>query len=310
MPSYVNPPVLVVGFNRPELMREQLIRLRDIRPSRLYVACDGPRPGREADIQTTTAVKESIELVDWPCEVQTLFQDQNLGCGKGVSTAITWFLQHEPGGIILEDDVVATPDFHNFAGEMLQRYADDPRVWSVMGLSLDRPDVRARQTNSYRFTTMPQVWGWATWATTWESFTLDISDWPAWLDLDAIAREQGWSWPLTNVVRRRLSDIAAGKVDAWAPSLAARSWQAGGLHVMPRRALTTNVGVFVDATHPGYEPTQMREPESLDWPLTEPFDVTTDHAADTALFTDFFEGTWSGYARKAIRRVRNKFGGA
>ena len=203
MPSYVNPPVLVVGFNRPELMREQLIRLRDIRPSRLYVACDGPRPGREADIQTTTAVKESIELVDWPCEVQTLFQDQNLGCGKGVSTAITWFLQHEPGGIILEDDVVATPDFHNFAGEMLQRYADDPRVWSVMGLSLDRPDVRARQTNSYRFTTMPQVWGWATWATTWESFTLDISDWPAWLDLDVMAPDERGAAPTQRYCRRQ-----------------------------------------------------------------------------------------------------------
>ena len=43
------------------------------------------------------------------CEVQTLFQESNLGCGLGVSTAITWFFANEERGIILEDDIIPDP---------------------------------------------------------------------------------------------------------------------------------------------------------------------------------------------------------
>ena len=37
-------PVLFVLFNRPELARESMATIRRYRPSRLYLAADGPRP--------------------------------------------------------------------------------------------------------------------------------------------------------------------------------------------------------------------------------------------------------------------------
>ena len=45
-----------------------------------------------------------LENVDWPCKVQRLYQTDNLGCKRGVGTAIDWFLANEDSGIILEDD--------------------------------------------------------------------------------------------------------------------------------------------------------------------------------------------------------------
>ena len=297
------PPVLLVGFNRPDLMRAQVTRLSEIRPARLYVACDGPRADRPHEAELTAAVQSTVDLVDWPCRVETLFQPTNLGCGLGVSTAISWFLSNEPAGIILEDDVVASPDFFRFANAMLNRYADDPEVWTVGGLSLDPPAVRQRQLASYRFTSMPLIWGWATWARTWESYRLDIADWSNWLDLASIARVQHWPRLLQMVIHKRIADVASGKVNTWDTQLWALGMAEGAVHVMPNSALTTNAGVFIDATHAGYEPRQLRSPEPLAWPLTYPASTVVDPAADRALLTDFFEGTWTGYGRKAWRRI-------
>ena len=297
------PPVLLVGFNRPELMREQVNRLRAVRPTRLYVACDGPRSDRPDEAALTSAVQATVDLVDWPCRVETLFQVSNLGCGPAVSTAISWFLSNESAGVILEDDVVASPDFFRFAGDMLTRYANDRQVWTIGGLSLDPPALRQRQRESYRFTSMPLIWGWATWARTWESYRLDISDWSDWLDLGSIARDQRWPTLLRLVIRKRIADVASGKVNTWDTQLWTLGMAEGAVHVMPNSALTTNAGVFVDATHSGYEPTQLRSPEPLRWPLTYPTSTVVDVAADRALLTDFFEGTWTGYGRKAWRRM-------
>ena len=105
-------PVLVMAFNRPDHLQVLLARLREVQPPRLYVAVDGARPDREGEAERVQACRDLVSTVDWDCEVQTLFQDANLGCGLGVSTAITWFFdergardhprgRHHPGPELL-----------------------------------------------------------------------------------------------------------------------------------------------------------------------------------------------------------------
>ncbi len=84
-------------------------------------------------------------MVDWDCEVHTLFREENLGCGRGVSGAISWFFEHEEAGIILEDDIRPEASFFPFVTELLHRYADDPRVWAVSGCNFVPPEYHDRQ---------------------------------------------------------------------------------------------------------------------------------------------------------------------
>src|SRR5438094_898154 len=97
-------PILFLIFNRPDTTKKVFDHIRKARPKQLFVAGDGPRPGREDDVINCVATRKIIDDVDWECDVKTLWFDQNLGCGKAVSSAITWFFQHVPEGIILEDD--------------------------------------------------------------------------------------------------------------------------------------------------------------------------------------------------------------
>ena len=94
-------PVLVIVFNRPEVARRTFAAIRTARPNRLYVAADGPRS--EAERALCERARAVTELIDWPCEVQRLYSESNLGCRAGVESALDWFFAHESEGIVLED---------------------------------------------------------------------------------------------------------------------------------------------------------------------------------------------------------------
>ncbi|HWQ38896.1 MAG TPA: hypothetical protein VNM24_09855, partial [Burkholderiales bacterium] len=94
------PPVLLLAFNRPETTAQVLRSLRDVRPGRLFFAVDGPREGRQGERERVAAVRRLVEKIDWPCRVDTLFREANLGCKKAVSEAITWFFDQVQAGVI------------------------------------------------------------------------------------------------------------------------------------------------------------------------------------------------------------------
>lgn len=126
-------PVLFLVFNRPERTRRVFAAIREARPKQLFVAADGPRPDRPEDRQCCAEVRQLATAVDWPCEVRTLFRTQNLGCGRAVSEAISWFYRNVAEGIVLEDDCCPDPSFFDFCTAMLVRYRGDRRVFKIAG---------------------------------------------------------------------------------------------------------------------------------------------------------------------------------
>lgn len=71
-------PILLLGFNRADFMAEQITAIRGVKPSRLYVAVDGPRADRPGEAELCRKVRDCVNLVDWPCEIKTLFREENL----------------------------------------------------------------------------------------------------------------------------------------------------------------------------------------------------------------------------------------
>ncbi len=154
-----NTAVLLLIFNRPETTELVFEAIRKSRPSRLYVAADGPREDREGEAERVAKARDIATAVDWPCEVKTLFRSRNLGCKYAVSTAIDWFFQHEEEGIILEDDVLPVEGFFYFCQAALNEYRDDPRVGFVAGHSLESKQDDLSNGYATKFTTNALVWG-------------------------------------------------------------------------------------------------------------------------------------------------------
>ena len=102
---------LFIIFNRPTTTRKVFEAIRNYKPTKLFVAADGPRKNKSGEKERCEEARKITEQIDWPCEVKRLYRNKNLGCKLAVSSAITWFFSNVEEGIILEDDCLPNSTF-------------------------------------------------------------------------------------------------------------------------------------------------------------------------------------------------------
>ncbi len=153
----VETPVAFLVFNRPDLTARVFAEIAKVRPKKLLVVADGPRPKRPEDSEKCAAVRSIIDQADWDCEVLKNYSDTNLGCRHRVSSGLNWVFDTVDRAIILKDDVLPHPTFFRFCDELLDRYADDERVGAICGCNFQ--DGMKRGPCSYYFSRYNHVWG-------------------------------------------------------------------------------------------------------------------------------------------------------
>ncbi len=114
--------------------------------------------------------------IGWPCEVQTNFAGENMGCRARIVTGLNWAFSQVEEAIILEDDILPDLSFFRFCEEMLERFRDDPRVSMVTGFNISAD--RAATPYSYFFSELTHIWGWATWKRAWKHYDEHLTSWP------------------------------------------------------------------------------------------------------------------------------------
>lgn len=236
--------VLFLVFNRPEPTARVFERIRNARPSRLYLASDGPRIGRSAEAKLVCETREVVSRVDWECDVRTLYRKENLGCKRAVSEAINWFFSHEEMGIILEDDCLPSNDFFDFCSTMLWRYRSDARIGQVCGSSFEV----GIPEGSYSFSKYGPIWGWASWRRAWSFYEVEMESWPAMSSKKGM--EQAYQNPKERAVKMKLGEsLYAGEVDTWDYQWGFAKTFNSMLSVVPAVNLIENIGFDQDATH-------------------------------------------------------------
>jgi len=247
MTNYQLPPcapVLLLVFNRPEVTAEVFAAIRTAQPSRLYVAADGPRPDRAGEAESVARTRKIATAVDWPCKLQTLFREDNLGCKAAVSGAITWFFEKEERGIILEDDCLPSQSFFHFCSELLDFYNDETRVLHINGTN---PLNSAQAiSNTYFFSRFESVWGWATWRRAWAKYDGELRSWPQ------LRRDHYLNEILPKHSANAYSNIFdrayRNEIDSWGYPWAYAK-MINGYTVVPSVNLIENIGFGEDATH-------------------------------------------------------------
>lgn len=298
--------VLLIGFNRPELLAEVIERIRAVAPPRVYLAVDGARDGRPGEADKVRTCQELAGALDWGCEVFTLFREQNLGCGRGVSGAIDWFFEHEERGIILEDDILPEPDFFPYVTAMLDRYASDTRVASITGTNFI-PLAEQRDASAPRLTRVPLVWGWATWRRVWHEYRFDIAGWRDGWDSRAMKNAMGGTHPAKLLWSANFDLMARHAIDTWDLQFVYACMHEGQLTVAPPVNLVENVGFRADATHTQRRPAYLQQTGPFTLPEPCPA-LTLDEKADRWLMRNVYEASYPGLVRLATRYVRRTLG--
>ncbi|WP_216818562.1 nucleotide-diphospho-sugar transferase [Solirubrum puertoriconensis] len=314
MPEHYSPsagfdtPVLLLIFNRPDTTRRVLEAIRRVRPTRLYVAADGPRPHRPTDEALCAETRALVhELVDWPCAVQTLFRPSNLNCGVAPATAIDWFFQHEEEGIILEDDCVPAKSFFPYCAELLARYRHDTRVMHIGGnnFAAEAAQVPGSGAASYYFSNQVNSWGWATWRRAWQHFDFRMQHLP---ELEAQGKLKGIysSWLEE---RYRLSKIRSVLSLPQPPDVWDYQWHFAiaansGLCIVPAVNLVGNIGFGEQGTHTMDATDSQADVPTLElpFPLQHPRFVLIDRRRDQQRFREFLQSRITAKLRRVFKR--------
>lgn len=238
-------PILFIVFNRPEVTSKVFEQIRSIRPKQLFISADGPRLNVDTDYEKCSLVKKIVSDVDWDCEVKTLFRDENLGCGLAVSSAIDWFFENIDKGIILEDDCLPSLSFFEFCNEMLTLYENDPAIMHVSGNYYGKH----KSTQSYFFSKLPFIWGWATWKRAWNNYDFNIK-YISPEQKDDIISSAFEDNVIIDYWSKTLNDFHLKPVSyTWDYQWFLAIWKNNGFVIQPSKNLVENIGFGEDATH-------------------------------------------------------------
>lgn len=239
-------PVLVMGFNRPRHLERVLSAVVASGPRRVYLSLDGPRAQHIGDIAALAECTEVVQKTVGINLVNQLVRSVNLGCGRAVSDAVTWFLSHEPEGIILEDDTVPSHEFFALCDQLLPMYRNEPRVFGVVGCSLiSNPEVE----EPFSFLPIPLIWGWATWREAWEHYDFERRCIP--IKEVGLRRAIRGSGSFSAFVYWCVVSVALkfARVDTWDYQWAFTAIAKGAVFATPARNLVTNIGFDGTGTH-------------------------------------------------------------
>lgn len=169
-------PVILIIFNRPDETQRVFDAIRDYKPEKLLVISDGPR--NEKDKILCDKTKKIIDSVDWQCEVQKNYSDENIGCRARLSSGLNWAFNQVDRAIVFEADCLPDPTFFTFCDELLEKYKDDERIMHIGGNFFQQRNKKFKSEDSYYFSTIPHIWGWASWSRAWKFYDSDIKIWP------------------------------------------------------------------------------------------------------------------------------------
>ena len=238
-------PILVIAFNRPESTRKVIDALVASGVREIYYAVDGPRLGVHEDIFKVSQVRGLESDYKASLKFIPLFKEENLGCRLAVTGALNWFFSQVEFGIILEDDCVPTTDFLVFASRMLHKYQNDKTVMHVGGSSY--LEERIAYPYNHYFSSLYEVWGWATWARAWKCFEIDPGKGSS--EEDRVLIEHFKSKRITNWFKGYLRQARVGTPSVWSTQWSLSIIKNRGVAVNPINNLVKNIGFTKDSTH-------------------------------------------------------------
>lgn len=278
--ALVDVSVLLLFHARADHFGQVWQEVKRARPARLFLYQDGSRGEKDdAGIAACRALVAD-DQIDWECEVHRLYQEKNYGCDPSEYISQRWAFSLTDKCIVLEDDDVPSQTFFTFCKEMLDRYADDPRVTMIAGFNTDE---ESPVETDYFFTQAFSIWGWASWARV-------VNDWDgeyAWLDdsqqvrrVEEIVRRRKYRSEFIEMCRQhKASGVPYYETIFWSYLLLH-----DGLAVMPRVNMINNVGMDAGTHYSGSLSTTPRGlrriftmgRHDLQFPLRHPAEVVED----------------------------------
>ncbi len=239
-------PIVLFAYKRPTHLKttlEALCKNPLAMQSQLIVFSDGAK--NEAEKPLVAQSREVLRSVEGFAKVTVHEATNNQGLANSVIKGVSQVLAAHGKAIVLEDDMLCTPDFLNFMNDGLEYYQDNPKVFSLSGYSFPL-EIPAQYPHKVYALPRASSWGWATWQDRWQQADWELQDFD-------IFRKDRQSQQKFNQGGADLSAMLfrqqQGKIDSWAIRWIYAHFKQQALAVYPRYSRIENIGLDGSGTH-------------------------------------------------------------
>ena len=196
--------ILVLGYQRPELVRDRLVELapwinlgKDV-----LVSIDGQKVSQESTVKSFDSLESEFSSVNW------VRHSQNLGIANHLINQVTSCLKSYENILIIEDDVSITLEALIAMEKLMSKKLDDSIMTVGMFGSLPDKVSLFFRSNYWRKTKYFSAWGWGIQREAWAHYSPDIvlqrglqalNDSHLWRNLDDEQRKR-WTHRFTKVL--------------------------------------------------------------------------------------------------------------
>ena len=239
-------PVILFTYNRLEETEQTIEALKKnfLAPkSELFIFSDGPKNHETKD--KVKIVRDYIKSIDGFKKITIFESKTNEGLANSIIKGVTKVVNEYGKVIVLEDDLLTTPNFLDFMNQALDFYQKNKKIISISGYTMSLPSLKNSSKDFY-FGYRASSWGWGVWKDRWKVIDWDVNDYHNFIkDKQAVRdfKKGGSDMP------RMLSKQIEGKIDSWAIKFCYHQFKNKMLTLFPTISKLESIGFSKDATH-------------------------------------------------------------
>ena len=239
-------PICLFTYNRLEETKQTILALQKnylAKDSALFVFSDGSK--NKDSSHKIQAVRDYLKNIEGFKSVTIYESNVNKGLAKSIIEGVSKVLANSDKVIVIEDDLVCTPNFLDFMNQSLDFYKNDSAVFSISGYTLNLPSLKNEKKDFY-FGYRASSWGWGIWRDRWFPIDWEVKDYTTFVnDKKKVSdfKRGGSDMP------RMLKNQMNGKIDSWAIRFCYHQFKENLMTVFPTISKLESIGFSKDATH-------------------------------------------------------------
>lgn len=238
-------PICLFTFNRLEETIKTVEALQNNFLALKYdlkIFSDGPRNAEEE--VKVKKVRNYLQSVNGFKTIEIFESENNKGLAASIIHGVTAILETNESVIVLEDDLITSPNYLDFMEQALAFYREDKNILTVTGYTMNLPSLP--ETKDVYFGYRSSSWGWGTWKERWDGIDWKISDYDDFIK-DKTKKKKFKKGGADLV--RMLKNQMEGTIDSWAIRLCYNQFKNNQKTVFPTVSKIASIGFGSGATH-------------------------------------------------------------
>lgn len=244
-----NAPIALFAYKRADKLEKCIKALeknQGVEETNLYIFADGAKG--EQDREQVAEVRNYITRYKGQSKFRTVTieeKNRNIGLANSIIAGVTSVIEKYGKIIVVEDDLITTPDFIEYMNGALDYYEDKKRYGSISGYTYPLKELENYNRDVYVIK-KGECWGWGTWKDRWLNVDWEVKDFKQYRYNPFKRREFK---KLEYGLDRMLVNQMCGKIDSWAVRWCYHLFKMGQLTVYPKESKTMNIGFDNSGTH-------------------------------------------------------------